>query len=90
MTAIIQHIPSALLRVLMQVQQNTKLPLYLVGGFIRDVLLHRNSKDIDFLVEGDPHAFCTAVATELGIENIHHFKNLLEELILREGAWSDI
>lgn len=75
MTAIIQHIPAELLRVLTQVQQQTAVPLYLVGGFVRDVLLDRSSKDIDFVVEGDPHAFCTAVAAKLGIENIHHFKH---------------
>lgn len=30
-----------------------KMPIYLVGGFVRDLLLHHASFDFDFVVEGD-------------------------------------
>ena len=34
-----------------------KLPAYVVGGYVRDMLLGRDSSDIDIMVEGDGIAF---------------------------------
>ena len=38
-----------------------KLPAYVVGGYVRDMLLGRVSSDIDIMVEGDGIAFISAV-----------------------------
>lgn len=43
------------------------LPLYLVGGYVRDLLLHRPSNDIDLMVEGDGIAFARQLAVALGV-----------------------
>ena len=41
-------------------------PCYVVGGFVRDVLLGRTPRDIDILVAGDPFTVAQQVARELG------------------------
>ena len=43
-----------------------RLPLYLVGGGVRDLLMGRPIKDLDLVVEGDPSLFTEALAQRLG------------------------
>lgn len=45
-------------------QQN--MPLYLVGGVVRDLLLGRQNFDIDFVVEGDAIAFAHSLQAQFG------------------------
>jgi len=40
--------------------------VYLVGGFVRDLLLDQPNVDVDIAVEGDGIAFATRLAAELG------------------------
>ena len=49
--------------------------VYLVGGFVRDLILDRNRNDIDVLVVGSGVDFAKATADELKIENVNYFKN---------------
>jgi tRNA nucleotidyltransferase (CCA-adding enzyme) len=42
------------------------LPLYAVGGCVRDWLLGLSCKDLDLVTEGDPHLIAPAVARLLG------------------------
>ncbi|MBI4312504.1 MAG: CCA tRNA nucleotidyltransferase [Chloroflexi bacterium] len=42
------------------------LPLYLVGGGVRDILMGAPLKDFDLAAEGDPSAFAPALALDLG------------------------
>ncbi|MDP2993619.1 MAG: hypothetical protein Q8N46_00690, partial [Anaerolineales bacterium] len=42
------------------------LPLYLVGGFVRDLLLGRSVKDFDLVVEGDAIPLAKALAAQHG------------------------
>lgn len=55
-------------------QNNVKA--YAIGGYVRDLLLKRPSKDIDFVVEGDGPAFAQAVAKNLPLKTkVTIFKN---------------
>lgn len=49
-----------------RVAEAQKRSLYLVGGWIRDFLLGRESWDLDFAVTGDPFPFIKAVAERVG------------------------
>ena len=49
--------------------------IYIVGGYIRDMLLGRSKSEIDFLVIGDSLAYAKALANRLGVDNINLFKN---------------
>jgi tRNA nucleotidyltransferase (CCA-adding enzyme) len=42
------------------------VPVHLVGGFVRDLLLGRENRDLDLVVEGDGLGFAALLAEELG------------------------
>lgn len=48
---------------------------FAVGGFVRDLLLQRHSKDIDIVVVGDGPEAAKAVAEKLGVDKVSYFKN---------------
>ena len=48
---------------------------YVVGGFVRDLMLKRKSKDIDILIIGSGIDFARDLAKELNIKNVSYFKN---------------
>jgi poly(A) polymerase len=47
--------------------------IYVVGGYVRDLLMERAGKDIDILVVGDGIAFARHVARQLGVETVVAF-----------------
>lgn len=49
--------------------------LFIVGGYVRDILLARERSEIDFLIVGDGTEFAKKFAKTLGAENISVFKN---------------
>lgn len=49
--------------------------LFIVGGFVRDLILKRNSNEIDFLVIGNGPEFASLVANKLGVKNVSLFRN---------------
>jgi len=46
------------------------LEVYAVGGYVRDLLLGKPSKDIDFVVVGDAIAFARRAARMLGVRSV--------------------
>jgi len=55
-----------LLRVVAEASGKRGLPLYLVGGFVRDLLLGSPATDFDLVVEGDAIALAQALAAQSG------------------------
>lgn len=55
-----------LLSILTQHAQEQKTPLYIVGGFVRDLLLNMPSLDFDIVVEGDAIRFAQSLKTRYG------------------------
>ncbi|MCW5874943.1 MAG: CCA tRNA nucleotidyltransferase [Anaerolineales bacterium] len=55
-----------LLRAVAKQAEQDGLPLYIVGGFVRDVLLGLRSLDLDLVVEGDAIAFGRKLARAQG------------------------
>ena len=48
---------------------------YLVGGYVRDIILNRPRDEMDFLIVGDGPAFASELASQLGIKEIVIYKN---------------
>lgn len=49
--------------------------VFAIGGFVRDLILKRNSKDVDFVVLGDGLEFAEKVASKLEIKKVAYYKN---------------
>jgi len=48
---------------------------FVIGGYVRDLLLERSSKDIDIVVIGSGINFAKKLAKELNIKQVSYFKN---------------
>jgi len=51
------------------------IDVFIVGGYVRDLILKRSLKDIDILVIGDGPNFAKNLSEKLKIKNINIFKN---------------
>ena len=64
--------PLAALRALREAAEHLDVPIYLVGGSVRDLLLGRAIKDLDFAVEGDAPSLAGRLAAGLGGRLVVH------------------
>lgn len=62
-------------KVVAQVANDMGLPCFVIGGFVRDLLLDRPCKDIDFVVVGDALELAKAAADKLRVKKVSLFKN---------------
>ena len=63
-----------------------KIKTFLVGGYVRDLFLERNSKDIDILVIGDGISFANEVKKRLDSKiSLQIFKNFGTAMINYNG-----
>ena len=63
------------LRAASEIAKDIDIKIYIIGGFVRDLILNRNRDEIDFLVLGDGTGFAEKYADKLGIKNISVFRN---------------
>lgn len=80
----LNRIPSPLLKLLQDAGQLATadgLDAYAVGGFVRDLLLNRASKDVDIMVIGDGVAFARKLAKHLGTKDVVVYKQFGTALI---------
>lgn len=68
----IQH---PVFKVVSQIISEKGLEAYVIGGFVRDLLLDRPSKDIDIVVVGDGLALAEEAAKILRVKKVSLFKN---------------
>jgi tRNA nucleotidyltransferase (CCA-adding enzyme) len=66
------------------------LPVYLVGGLVRDLLLGRDNRDLDLVVEGDGLEFARRLAAELGGRVREHRAFLTAVVVDAEGFHVDV
>lgn len=62
------HDTARLVQIVVEMAQSTAQNVYLVGGVVRDLLLKRGNKDVDFVVEGDAIGFARTLCTRYGGE----------------------
>ncbi|MBK9290070.1 MAG: HD domain-containing protein [Bacteroidetes bacterium] len=62
-------------------------PVYVIGGYVRDCLLGRPSKDVDIVVVGDGLEFARKVASRLGNTTDARFYGQFGTAMVRWGDW---
>ena len=62
-------------KVISKIISEQGLEAYVVGGFVRDLLLDRPSKDIDIVVVGNGMDLAKAAADTLRVKKVSYFKN---------------
>jgi tRNA nucleotidyltransferase (CCA-adding enzyme) len=72
------------------VSRDSGTPAYLVGGFVRDLLLGREDRDLDVVVEGDGPAFARRLAQALGGRVREHEAFLTAVVKLPDGGAIDV
>jgi len=80
------HLTHPLLKRIGAIADRRGREVYVVGGYVRDLLLGLGDKDIDILVIGDGVAFAKDVARELGIEHVVVFEKFGTAMLTLEGG----
>lgn len=62
-------------KTLSEIAEEEGVEAYVIGGYVRDLLLHRPSKDIDVVVHGSGIALAEKAAERLGGLHVSVFKN---------------
>ncbi len=57
-----------------EVAEEVGVEVYVVGGFVRDLILNRKNEDIDFLIVGDVMKYAQTLAASFGINDVVVFK----------------
>ncbi len=69
-----------------RVANSNKLETYVIGGYVRDLLLDIPSKDIDFVVAGSGIDLAQKVAEALRCKTVQYFKNFGTAMIRYRGV----
>jgi putative nucleotidyltransferase with HDIG domain len=80
-----EHIQHPIFKTLSHVADELKLETYVIGGFVRDIILDRPSKDIDIVCVGSGIELAKAVAKKLEIKQVSVFKNFGTAMINYQG-----
>jgi len=88
-----KHISPTVLQVLRdlgRVGDRLDLPVYAVGGFVRDLLLNNENYDIDVTVEGDGILFAETFSAEFGCRVKSHEKFGTAVIVFPDGFKVDV
>jgi tRNA nucleotidyltransferase (CCA-adding enzyme) len=77
----------ALIRAVAEETASEHLPVYIVGGFVRDLLLEHPSLDFDMVVEGDAIALAKSLAQKYGGKVTSHARFGTAKWDLREAVF---
>lgn len=75
MTTMQEFLTHPIFHILAEIAEKKNLETYVIGGYVRDLLLHRPSQDIDIVVQGDGIALAESAARKLGYRHVSVFKN---------------
>jgi poly(A) polymerase len=62
-------------KIVSEVAAMESIDVYVIGGYVRDLILHRQSKDIDIMTVGNGIDLAGKVAERLGTTKVQVFKN---------------
>lgn len=80
-----QHLTHPIFQIIAEVAEQKQLAAFVVGGYVRDIILNRPSKDIDVVVVGNGIELAQAVAKKIHEETqVHVFKNFGTAMLKHE------
>ncbi|NIA29815.1 MAG: HD domain-containing protein [Actinobacteria bacterium] len=77
-----EHFSNTLFKTIGHVADENNVKVYVVGGYVRDVLLGKESKDLDFVVVGDGPYFAKKVARRLNATQVTIYKKFGTAMIV--------
>jgi len=82
-----ENINNEMFKTIADVAEKSNTSVYVIGGFVRDILLNRASKDVDFVVVGSGISFAQKVAAAFGHGvSARYFKNFGTAMV-KYGEW---
>jgi poly(A) polymerase len=70
-----QHLTHPVFAAVSKAAEAGNIAAYAIGGYVRDIILERPCKDIDFVTDADGIELANKTAEILGIPHVHVFKN---------------
>lgn len=80
-----EYLQHTIFKKLSIIADQLNLETYVIGGFVRDIILERPSKDIDIVCVGSGIDLAKALAKELGVKQVSVFKNFGTAMINFQG-----
>jgi tRNA nucleotidyltransferase (CCA-adding enzyme) len=89
------HIPEdnnnlPLFRIIGQLASEMKIEVYLVGGYVRDLLLKKSARDLDLVITDHPESFIIKLSRILEGEWIYHQEFMTGDIITANGLQIDL
>ncbi len=81
---------SPLIKTIGEVAEYSTTPAYAVGGYVRDLLLGKQGKDIDIVVVGDGPAFARMLADRLRVKNVTVYKKFGTAMIRHRSTTIEV
>lgn len=76
-----KHLDIPIFKVVSELTEETGQPCFVIGGFVRDILLGRPTKDIDIVVLGSGIELAKKVAKAMGNRPVNVYKNFGTALV---------
>lgn len=81
-----EYLTHPIFHVLAEIAEENNIETYVIGGYVRDLLLHRPSQDIDIVVQGNGIALAESTAQKLGHLKVSVFKNFGTAMFRYKGT----
>lgn len=81
-----QQLHHPIFKLVGQIADEQGIRAFAIGGFVRDLLLNRDVKDIDIVVEGSGIEIAQAAAAKAGIRKVVTYKNFGTAMFRFQGA----
>ena len=78
-------IKTELIRSIASSSMEIKQDVYLIGGYVRDIILNRKSQDLDFVTIGSAEKIANTISKKLDIKEVIHFKNFGTAMLKFKG-----
>ena len=79
----------SILKIIGSLSSTYDISVFVVGGFVRDLILNRDNLDLDIVVEGNANEFTEKIADFLNIKVEHHKEFLTSKLTFKNGITVD-